>query len=305
MKGKYVNKIIIVFLILLILYILYLFTKKFKQEYMGNQKTMYLIWQNKRGVNTQGLGDKVRGAIFLKQYCDDKNINLFIDGTDDTTSDFLKNVKSEHYEKIKSKELLFLGDTETNYDKLDSAIENNDEIYVYSNTHPFRDLSLDDKVFANMLLEPVTFLSEEINDKVNKLPENYGVQHFRFPDAVFSKDFDETNKLFKDYFDLLKKSYKETDVLITNSVNFKKYAKQNLGIKTIECDNDECIVEHIGQGNTDSYNSMKNSFIDFFIVTKSKYIKTHTNYNWISSFVLWPSKIFDIPIENTNVEYKE
>ena len=74
---------------------------------------------------------------------------------------------------------------------------------------------------------------------------------------------------------------------------FKKYAKEKLGIKTIDCGDELCKVEHIGHS-TD-YESTKNSFIEYFIVTKAKYIKGKSFYGGISNFVYWPSKIYDIP----------
>jgi hypothetical protein len=300
MKKRNNNKIIIGALILINIYLFYIYLKR-KPIYEGNEnkKTIYLVWRNKRGETGHGFGDKLRGAIFMKQYCDKNNINLVLDATDDVAGDFLKNVKSNEYDIIKTKELLYVdSEKDDKIEKLNNAVEKTDELFMYTNFFPLDNLSNNDKAFAKKILEPMDYFAQEIETKMVNLPKNYGIQHFRFPDKVFENDYDENNSLFKKYFNILKSNYKETDCLLTNSLNFKEYAKQKLNIKTIECGEEACKVQHIGK-NTD-YNSVKNSFIEFFIATRSKYIKTHSTYDWTSGFVDWPSKIFDIPLENVH-----
>ena len=84
-------------------------------------------------------------------------------------------------------------------------------------------------------------------------------------------------------------------------MNFKKYAKEKLNIKTIDCGNDLCEVAHIGQA-AKGEDSVKNSFIEFYVITKAKYINTHSTYDWVSNFVVWPSNIYDIPLNNIWVD---
>jgi hypothetical protein len=84
-------------------------------------------------------------------------------------------------------------------------------------------------------------------------------------------------------------------VLLSNSTNFKQYAKDMLNIKTVECNGGECKVEHIGQ--SDNYESVKSSFIEFYIISTAKYVKTLSTYGWVSNFIKWPSLIYDIPLE--------
>ena len=78
-------------------------------------------------------------------------------------------------------------------------------------------------------------------------------------------------------------------------LNFKKYAKYKLNIKTVDCDGKLCKIEHIGKS-TD-YESVKSSFIEFYIISKAKYIKTISDYDWVSNFIKWPSLIYDVPLE--------
>jgi hypothetical protein len=156
-------------------------------------------------------------------------------------------------------------------------------------------LSDDEKNFAKYICEPLDSLKIEIDEIIKELPENYGIQHFRFNDDVFSNDIEISNSTFIEYFNILKSNYKETDVLLSNSTNFKNFAKDNLNIKIINYKNNSSKISHIGF--SDDYESVKNSFIDFFIVTKAKYIKSKSSYPWVSNFIKWPAIIYDINIE--------
>ena len=319
-------KYILLIVILIFILILCIFNNnKTKEGFLDtkHKKTIYLVWRNKiqKSGTNHGFGDKLRGAIFLYQYCKKNKINFKIDATDDICSDFLKNVKSPDYDKIKNQQIINFGDKpekevkktiqkmfnentikyknpffNKNRDK-----QNDNTIYIYTNTWP-NDLNADDKEFAKFICEPNDDIKDEVNEKIKNLPQNFGIQHFRFKDDVFKNDVPENNKLFEKYFTLLLENNKNTDVLFTNSNNFKKYAKEELNITTVECDNGLCKIEHIG--NSDNKESVKNSFIEFIILSKAKYIKSHTCYSWPSNFVHWPAKIYDIPFDNVYIDEK-
>lgn len=301
-------KYILLIIILIFILILCLFyNNKTKEGFFNtnHKNTIYLIWRNKikdSGTN-HGFGDKLRGAVFLYQYCNEQNINLKIDATDDICSYFLKNVVSTEYDKIKNQKIINFGDQSIK--KVKETIQNNlldvSSIYVYTNAWP-NDLTEYDKKFAKFICEPKNNIKDEVNEKIKDLPKDFGIQHFRFNDNVFKTDVDSTDKFFKKYFELLKKSYKKTDVLFTNSNNFKKYAKEQLEIKTVDCNDRLCKIEHIGASNDKE--SVKNSFIEFFILSKAKYIKSYTCYGWPSNFVHWPAKIYDIQFDNVYIDEK-
>jgi hypothetical protein len=290
---KYILLTIILILLFIILYFHFLY-----------KKTIYLVWRNKieNGGTIHGFGDKLRGAIYLYQYCNENNINLIIDGTDDICGDYLKNVKSIYYPIIKDKPLINFGDKDIEEIKetIHKELLTNNVIYIYSNYAPINDLSEKDKEFAKKICQPSNSLTLEINEKLKKLPLDFGIKHFRFNDKVFNNDVDSSDKLFNKYFDLLKSDLKPTDVLFTNSNNFKKYAKEKLGIITIDCNNEICNIQHIGESTEKE--PIKNSFIEFFIISKSSYIKTHTCYEWPSNFVKWSSIIYNIPFDNVFVD---
>lgn len=52
--------------------------------------------------------------------------------------------------------------------------------------------------------------------------------------------------------------------------------------------------KHIGY---ESNESLTDTLFEFFLITKSKKIKTYSKYEWISGFVFWAHKIYDIPLQ--------
>ena len=87
-----------------------------------------------------------------------------------------------------------------------------------------------------------------------------------------------------------------TDVLMSNSQNFKDYAKHMLEIHTIDAPGK---IGHIG--NSTDYESVKFSFIEFYIITTAAYVKTTSSYDWVSNFIKWPCLVYDVPLEQGSV----
>ena len=259
--------------------------------------TVCLVWNNKKDNRANhGFGDKIRGLIYVHRYFKSKNnnINITVDATNDICGDILKNVKSKFANVINDVKINYITKEE---DMQNLDVYNNDTIFIYSNNRiSDNTLSDEEKNIAKFISEPNDTIKMEIDTKILKLPKEFTVKHFRFNDSVFKNDVDINDPTFKTFFDYLKKDYLETDILITNSKNFTKYAIEKLNIKYIDCDNTICDVGHMGQS-TD-YNTVKNSYIEYNIISRSKKIMSYTCYPDVSNFVLWPSKIYDIPFES-------
>ena len=241
------------------------------------------------------MGDKLKGVIRVYQYCKKNNINFKIDASNDICGDFLKNTSNKYHKNEEIITVLF-GD-DANLEKImNKKLLKADTVYVYTNDFYINELDKDEKEYLKYLLEPVDSLKIEIYEKIKKLPENYGIQHVRFTDDIFEND-NVANKQYDTALKFIKSNYKLTDILITNSNNFKKFVKNKIKIYTIDCEPD-CELGHIGK-NTD-YQSTKNSFIDFFIICNSTYINAFSFYDFSSGFVTIPSQIYDIPISHNN-----
>jgi hypothetical protein len=267
-----------------------------------------LVWRNTvdRSLN-QGFGDKIRGAISTYQVCKGNNFRLILDGTEDICSKFLKNIITDSYSLVKDQPLTSRIDHNTSMadfsDNIIKALATSDHMILYATNCPRTDdchtfkpdiLSEDDKQFARWVCEPFDYIEREIQQAIRNLPPQYGIQHFRFDDSIFTNDIDDANPTFAKFFSILKDKYKPTDVLISNSVSFKKYAKEKLNISTLDCNGELCKVQHTGE--SIDYNAVKASMMEFFIISRSKYIQTATSYGWVSNFVKWPALIYDIPL---------
>lgn len=268
-------------------------------------KTIYLIWRNISPIpgndaTHAGFGDKVRGAIALYQYCRINKVNLKIDIRQDTSHHVLK-LKSAEPKYDKNQLLDIGGDLPHITNKLNTLLSDKKNIYCGCSGYPDK-LTEEDKSFARYLLELTPEFQKDIDAIIRGLPNGYGIKHYRFKDDIFDKDgLDMSNETFALCFNHLKNTYKKTDVLMTNSSSFKKYAMDKLKIKTIQCSGsaEECKISHIGM-NPD-YKSSKFSYIEFFCICRAAYIYTYSDYGWISGFVQWPANIFDIPISQVTL----
>ena len=295
------NKYIIISILTVIsVFILYgLYGKK--EGFDSPKKTLCLVWRNMRGrAEYHGFGDKIRGAIYCYRFCNQNGYKFKFDATEDLASNVLKNVESDESDKIREKYVHVL------YDDIDfgkvvkELFMKNDTVYIFTNRYISTENILpDEKKFIKKLLEPTHDFEKIVNAKLNALPDNYGIQHFRFDDSVFEKDVNQSDKIFKKYDKILSDTYKKTDVLFTNSTNFKKHAIKKYGIATVMCGKDVCEVGHVGLQRIFDEKT-KNTFIEFFVLCKAKYINSYSSYGWISNFVNWPAKIYDIPL---NGEY--
>lgn len=284
------NLITIVILILLFYY----FYNNNLAEHYSSDKTVYIVWNDI--VNKQGLGDKIRGTIAIYQYCRSNNIKCIFDASLSGFGQFLKNSNSNNPNLNIDTEIvsvLNIYDDEFAIKKLiDNELKNKDTAYVFCNLFPKTPLSSEDLEFLNYMMEPIDDLKYKVDNIKNELMDNYTIQHFRFKDGTDP----DINKMIECY-QLLEKTYKETDILMSNSIIFRNYILARKQIKTIKFDN--CKELHVGYNN--SSDIIEFTLIEYYIITKSKFIHTYSEYGWVSAFIYYPSKFYNIPIENQQI----
>lgn len=269
----------------------------------NNEKKVYFVWGSKKDGNEHGLGDKLRCLNYIYFYCKKNNVRMIFDAHQHEIGDFLKNSKSDDWKKIESKKVEFMHHEM----KLDDAkkylkdqLDEKGEIFIYSAVADTPDFGDKDGIdFLKHVLEPSDSFQKEIDEKKKRLPEDYTIQHVRFNDTVFNEDKEQSEE-FEKFYKMINKTFTSSDVLISNSKEFKKYVKSKLPIRTIECDDGECTTAHMSgvgtyPGDKESY---KNTLMDFYIMCGSQKIHTYSQYEWVSNFANWASKLYDIPLEN-------
>ena len=276
------------YIIILIIILGYFLIKK---ENYSNDKTICIVWRNKKNENQRGFGDLMRGAIYVYQYCKKNNINFKIDASQDVCGDYLINTNNIYYNDTDN--IIVANDNDyDNFDKnVNEAFQNTDIVFVFSSLIN-NEMDQDDKEFAKKLCEPTDSLRIDILEEIQKLPKDYGIQHMRFSDDIFLNNDTYNIERFEQILNKIRSTYKPTDVLITNSNNFKKYANEKINIQCIEY-GEKSKLTHIGY-NTNS-EDVKYSFIDLIIICNSKYINAYNENGGVTGFSYLPSQIYDIP----------
>ena len=122
--------------------------------------------------------------------------------------------------------------------------------------------------------------------------------HIRTSDDTF---FNSANRLTLEYFNhkysqevkILKENVESNDFIITNNTEFKTGLAEYYPQYTIS-KLDTC---HIGLPNL-NHKAIRDTLVEFFIMTKSSKIKTYSHYDWISGYANRVADIYDIPINN-------
>jgi hypothetical protein len=270
-------------------------------------KTIILVWTQKcknfdintdwkNGNNYWGLGDLIRGSIKLFQLSKKMGFKLIINHKLHPISMYLKKQDTEYDDLIINNknniEFIYPGQVE-NY------INNskNDILYFLTNdTCDENNITYECKHFIKNVLSP----NDELVNLLNYYNyTDYNIIHMRVGDnKIKDKNLTDNTFIYNIKEKILNNLNNESNILVCDSYFLKEELINNnlFKNKNISCINLD--VGHIGyEQNTEK---IRNTLIEFFIITKSKKIKTYTVYSWISGFVFWISKIYDIPLEQIN-----
>jgi hypothetical protein len=255
-------------------------------EYYGKKTVILVISQDVKGtVGYWGLGDIIRGMIATYLIAKKMNCNYIIDIQLHPISKFLK--KNDHpYSQLiydNRDNIYYQGNPE-------EYIRNNNSDVIFFNTNIGTDYLLTDdcKEFIKNILTPNEELSQYILSNTNNIPYNsYNILHYRLGDNYIID-----NNTINIFIDNFTKNKEDNDILMSDSNNFKKIIKQKSNIYMFDFD-----IGHIGIHDDIK---IKNTLCEFFIVTKARKIKTYSVYYWVSGFMLYVSKLYDIKLINLN-----
>lgn len=242
--------------------------------------------------NFWGLGDILRGALSMFQLSKKYNFQLIIDFQHHSFSNYLKSEPHKYINLILENKdnIPFIEDNE-----IEAYLQNNsNEVsYLFTNCHLRGEITDECKQFIKNILTPNKEFQKYIDETFlyYHIPEHYHILHFRLGDSFLIRNQK------SDFSNAMNKYYQwkeEVDILISDSLIFKENIKENIK----ENDKDIIILNtkpvHLGYANHS--NNIKDTLVEFFIITKSKKIKTFSIYNWISGFVNIVHEIYDIPL---------
>lgn len=278
------------------------------------QKTVIMVWSKTDSgihpngcIKTYGLGDILRGTIFLYQMSVKFGFNFIVDIRPHPISQHLivNNHNFMEYVDANMNNIKIINCHET--DKFNDiykvSLGSSDPLLLCTNMFCNENLSSDCKSFMKQLLTPNVIFSEYLNEK-NKsytiLSSPYSIMHFRLgDDEFFTKNQTDTSKM-NDPMNILKKYAEPNDILMTDSFRFKQYLTANkINVAMLNTR-----PLHLGEFSTmftEVAASFKETLYEFFTLSTASKIKTHSVYDWVSGFVKFSSLIYDVPLSDLKI----
>lgn len=267
----------------------------------NNLKQINNVYQEKYkdGKNATGLGDFIRGSYFLMQFCEKNKINF--------------NILINHPLKKYLKNAINLDETIEKFGELNNNNTTPDiysQFYTFLKTQPIKNniikicticfpcfnISEEHKRIMKYILEPSDSFKEIIHSTLIKLDiqvKQYIIIHIRTGDKYLIY----SDELIEEYY---LKIISEIES-IYNPQNQYLLISDNLTIKTKikECmpNIKMCLdpITHFGEGTQFDDEKIKNTLIDFYLITLSNKIFAFSCYEHGSGFSEWPAITFNIP----------
>jgi hypothetical protein len=258
----------------------------------------------KNGQTASGFGDFIRGSYFLMQFCEKYKIGFNIVINHPINKFLSRNIGTSFIPIT-----LFTRFNESNLDK-------NPEMYVkfyeYLKEQPVKNNIIKTNIMCcpcdpisnrhkNMMRE-ILNPSEQMNmyicealEHLNLIQKQYIVIHIRSGDNYLINK----NELNNDYFCKIKLmiesiiNSKNKYLLISDNLNLKQKLVQHIP-------NIQYMLEpigHFGEGVLQTDENIKNTLIDFYLITLSLKVFAFSCYDHGSGFSKWAAETFNIPYE--------
>lgn len=266
-----------------------------------NKKTLINVWKQEYNNLTQtstsnfwGIGDLIRGSYGLYQLSLKLNCDFIIDISLHPMSKFLSHDKHIFSDLVESKQndIEFILPADVNTYVVDK-FKNEDVIFLGTNCglDAYNNITTDEfKNIIKKVLTPNKELAEFINYKLSILPKNYSIIHYRIGDDFIINNRIDNNVMNKLYNHFIN-NYESNSVLISDSEIFKRHIK-SVNQDVILFDEK---ISHLGYHN--DIEGIKNTLMEFFLVTNASKIKSYTKYGWVSGFVYPIHRFYDIPLD--------
>jgi hypothetical protein len=256
-------------------------------------KTVIQVW-TQECVNVQtgpdhlfwGFGDMIRSTIFLHQFCMVKGYQLILDHQLHPVSSFLTQIEHPFSALILENRHSI---PHVPRGKVIPFIESSAEevVFLFATEFCFESMSAATKDFIKSVLTPNFTLSRLVNSYREKLPSGYNIVHCRLGDSSIGKALDEVE--LRKYVKIIDKYADQNFLLVTDSERLKKQMELQGNLNVFDLK-----IGHLGY--CKDREAVRDTLVEFFLITGATKIKTYTVYPWVSSFVYWISKVYDIPL---------
>ena len=291
-------------------------------------KIIHNVYQSKYSkgeINGTGLGDFIRGSYFLLEFCDkyqfepriifNNCISKFLlpvkyNFTLKQIQPLLSNIDMFHSNNFKEYNITEDNTIlEPNLDVINIMADfveyimkepvYNGHSFIYCIPYPLLNISAKHKAYMRAILEPINEIKCIVNKSLQQVGlhfKNYIVFHLRSGDAYLNKD----NKIFyQKYLDKIK--IEVAKYMVINACNNYLLIADNNEIKIFlnkEFPQLKIIlneITHLGEGVILEEEKVKNTLVDFYILSFANKIISFSAYKHGSGFSFWCAKTFDIP----------
>jgi hypothetical protein len=271
--------------------------------------------------NSTGLGDFLRGCYFILEFCETYNFQSKII-FNNCISKFLL-IKTHNIERFDNvlkgisicrnnnfREYVIenngiikdpLKDTKNMMaDFVDYVVklaQYSGNVFMYCTAFPINEVPEKNKEHMRKILEPTNEMQLIINqtlDDLNITSKQYIVIHIRAGDSYLKEENDTfTNRYIRDLINNIKNDVnRENNYLLMSDTNDVKKIihKYFPNFKTLMNP-----ITHFGEGAVLEEEKVKNTLIDFYLLSHSKSIFSYSAYEHGSGFSYWCAKTFNIP----------
>uniref|UniRef100_A0A6C0F5C2 Uncharacterized protein n=1 Tax=viral metagenome TaxID=1070528 RepID=A0A6C0F5C2_9ZZZZ len=286
-------------------------------KYQNNKlKRLINLYQSQyRNGIAQGFGDYLRGSFFLLQIAMKNNLKFDMNFVNHPIGEFLEISQEQREEEIDFKNICRY--LPNNVEKMHKEfyaefsrhlnLINVPNYYLFCNSYPISHITNFQRRIILSKIRPTEELFSTIKnvEKQLNLSTTYGVIHIRTGDAFIlqNKKIDMLSTLsilnqIKKYISPIRQY-----LLLSDNNELKEYlAKSIPNAKFIIND-----ITHLGESKNPSSISVKNTLVDFFLMSKAKSIISFTINPHGTSFSEWCAKLYNIPYycEMLNVAKKK
>jgi hypothetical protein len=279
-------------------------------------------------ANCTGLGDFIRGSYFLLEFCDEYNFeakivfnsciakffkiktrNLNLISNVLSGIDIFRNNNFGEYniqngfiiDPVRNKNIM----AEFIDYVVDSPLATYGNVFICCNAFPRNDANEKNKEYMRVLLEPVDeikILVKNTLEEINLVRKGYIVIHIRSGDIYLKNEnthfqdkyiYKLVNNIRMDvgkYIMSCKGKYTDILLIADNNIIKKKlvdyFPKFKIFMKPIT---------HFGEGVVLEEEKVKNTLLDFYLLSFANYIMSYSCYEHGSGFSYWSAKTYNIP----------
>lgn len=289
-----------------------------------NVRVICNVYQERyrNNLKTTGFGDFIRGCYFLLDFCETYNfehkiiinhpIKTFLHKTNPISNlvnikFFVHNNCKQHYTDANNYIHTDTGDYITSmFVKYLSARDVqvfNEHVFIYNIIYPNQSIKESYKEIMREILEPTDDIKHCVDTALQRFKlekRKYIVIQVRTGDEYFDtnnkiKDDTYVSRLSNEIFDLIKQRIKGVPtnryVLIADNVDLKRKIKALF--PSLHAEFNE--ITHFGEGFPQEYEKVKNTMIDFYLMSCSASIHSYSCYNHGSGFSQWCAETYNIP----------